>query len=460
MGFNSSNIAAYSSPQERCVESMDYILRGLYENQWPKNRQRSILTRYRPSQCAQADISTSGAKLNEPKCIYVLPEGTGYGDEWKRVEIDTKSVPWLFYEALNSCKYRLDHPSPVDKNLTISPSIRALVGVERLRDVILGRFNIPLNMTVLALWSTISSELNLVLTRSSVSLKSEIADWIGQVVSNRFKSIITLYDVHEQLTLLGYRDRLQDEAEYIQSGTILTSVIESQLHALDRNKDKQTWLWPEERYAGKKMLLYTSHDSIMQRVLFSLGVIHMDPANFEQRFAKWYKSDDEWAKFLVGLKMSSYGMSFRVELWELTFDLESSREAKTISSKRKSLPYVQVSLYNREDARFQEVDYKPVDIGTACMRLFVTKYGKQALDELSQFYDPELDGSLDKRRSCPFDLWLNVTADLRVSRHRLLELCPEKKSGETDRETEPTTATSSGSAKLTKQLPDLALRRK
>lgn len=446
---------------------MEFILRGLYENQWPKNRQRSILTERRPVQCSQPSNSTSGPEHNQPSCAMSLPEGSGFNDEWEQVKIDTETVPWLGYEALNSCKYRIDNPSPVDLNLTASENIRALVGIEQLRTVLDDKFQLKLNFSALGFWSTISSELNLVLTRTSLDLKSHLADWIGQVVSSRSKSILTLYDVLEQATLLGYRDRLQDESEYIQSGTLLTSVIESQLYALGRNEDSERWLWPAQRYSGKRMLLYASHDSIMQRILFSLAVIHMDPANFEQRFAKWYKSDDEWAKFLAGLKMSSFGMSFRVELWELTFDEKDKTKGKP---GRKTFPYVQASLYNREDARYHEPDYKPVDIGTACMRLFAAKYGKGALDELSHFYDTELDGSLDKRRSCPFELWLNVTADLRVSKHRLHQLCPDSNSVETgaekekerEREKEPTTASStiSTSSKATNQLPDLVDGRK
>lgn len=442
LGYNSSKLAAYSSPLSRCVESMQYTLRGLFDNQWPKDRQRSILTQGRPTSCSKHHQKSAGQELS---CAINLPEGSGFGDEWKRVEVDKETIPMLTYDFLNQCKFRIDNPSPIDKNLTHSPAIRSLIGIERLRKLLLEHYGQELNFYSLGLWSTLSSELNLVLTRSNAELeRSFITDLIGQVVSTRSKSLLTLYDVYEQAVLLGYRDRLEGDSEYIQSGSLITSVIESQLNALDEKSDSDEWLWPSKTYEGKKMLLYSSHDSILQRMLFSLGIIHMEPAQFEARFAKWYKSKDDLAKFLAGLRMSSYGMSFRIELWQTTLNQESGI---------KRFPYVKVSMYNQEDPKFQEVEYRPVEIGTACMRLFRDKYGVEALDELSRFYDPELVAPSDKRRICPFDLFLNVTSELRVSKRRLqLELCP---SGEQNHN-----ASSHQVETTTNQLPDLVDGRK
>lgn len=128
LDFNSSNVIAFSSPVFRCIESLENTLRGLYNNEWSKEKGRMILN-----------------KCNRTDCF-----GTGSGspDEWRRVPIDVNTVPALVYQYLNNCTYRKEHPSPLDTDLMSGPEIKSLPGVEQLKTLLKEKYNQDFNFPV------------------------------------------------------------------------------------------------------------------------------------------------------------------------------------------------------------------------------------------------------------------------------------------------------------------------
>lgn len=392
LGLNSSNVIAFSSPVFRCIESLENTLRGLYNTEWTKDKGRLILIK---DNCTENCLSS----------------GSGSPDEWRRIPIDLKTVPALVYQYLNNCTYRKEHPSPLDTDLTLDPEIKALPGVEQLKKLLKEKYDQDFNFPVLGLWSTIASEMNLMRTESTIQYTSHYADWVNKPISSSTKrnSVpITMFDLHEQLAVLAYRDRVVDEARYIQMSPIITSLIESQLIALGHNSTNERM----KIYKDKKMVFYSSHDSILQLFLDSLGLIKIE-GSFQNRFDKWNKWDkshDEVGKFLAGLKMSSYGMSARLELWEME-----------VPGKADRFSYIRAYLYNKEDAKYEPIEYKPIEIGSACRRLFERQNPNASSKELTRFYNPVF--QIDINYSCPFGLLRNVTANLLFDERKIHNLC-------------------------------------
>lgn len=387
LGYDSSHILALSSSINRCVESLQLILRGLYNIDWTMNRGLYAAL--------------------EKDCVICLPTGSGSALEWESVPINTTFLPSLFYGFLNQCKYRKDHPSLVDSDLTTSEDISALVGLDKLAEILWERYKQPMSFMALDLWSTIASELNLVRTRSTIKYTDHYNDWVNMVVSRRGDMSISLFDLYEQMAVFGYRDRVTGPANYVQTGPILTSIVESQLVALTGVASNERM----QAYKNKKMVLYSSHDSIMQLLLFTLKIIDADGESFEDRFYQWAYSGDRLGQFLAGLKMSSYGMSLKFELYEMELE----------SRPGDSFAHVQLSIYNQEDGKSAPVDYRLVELGEACQRLFLFKYPDADDCELLEFYDSYY--PIDKTFSCPFDLFRNVTSEYMIDDEKLKSLC-------------------------------------
>lgn len=387
LGYDSSRILAFSSPLYRCIESLELILQGLYNIDWPMGR-------------------GIHAAL-EKDCVHCLPSGSGSALEWRSVGINTTFLPALFYGFLNSCKYRKEHPSPVDQDLTRSEDISALVGLEKLAEVLLQHYKQPMSLSALGLWSTIGSELNLVRTRSTMKYADHYSDWINTVVSKRGDQSINLFDLYEQMSVFGYRDRVVGLANYVQTGPILTSIVESQLVALRGVASSER----QQVYKNKKLIIYSSHDSILQLVLHTLKVIDADGESFEDRFYHWAYSGDQLGQFLAGLKMSSFGFSMKFELFEM--ELESKPGT--------SFAHVQLSIYNQEDGKYTPIDYRLVALGDACQRLFFFKYPEAGQADLQHFYDSYF--PIDKTYSCPFELFRNVTSEFMIENHKLEQIC-------------------------------------
>lgn len=375
---------------------MQHILRGLYNIEWTKRDGRQLLSKL--------NCTNTTSKSNRHGCTkQSLAEDSGSPDEWRNIPIDTKLVPFLTENKLSDCRYRKEHPSQIDANLTIDPQIKSLIGVQFLKDTLKKKYDQELTYSCCSLWSTIAAEMNLMRTQSTINYTDHYSDWVNLPVVSKAGSTITLFDLFEEVVVLTYLNRVVDEANYIQTGPIITSLIESQMIALGHNSTSERM----QKYKDKKMVIYTSHDSILQKLLFSLGLFNFETP-FEQRFFKWDKIDDDVGKFLDGLKMPSFGLSARFELYEAELE-----------GKKNKFPYVQLSLYNQEEAKFRPIEYKHIDFGSACRHLFKKKYPKAK--DLSRFYDPDF--QIDLKHSCPFELLRNLTSNLIIDDKKFSQLC-------------------------------------
>ena len=185
----------------------------------------------------------------------------------------------------------------------------------------------------------------------------------------------------------------------------------------------------DELYKDKKMIIYSTHDSIMQLIMHRLGLIRMEPASLDARIKKWRHSDDV-DQFLAGYKMSKFGISLVFELHESVLE-PADRGDKPVGqvgqarAETKRFAFVQAALYNQEDGRNKPVEYKRLKIGTICRRRFQEMHVKLPKSEvhsmLERFYDPDI--PIDKRYSCPQELFKQITSNYMMEPDELNRLC-------------------------------------
>lgn len=377
-GSNSSQILAFSSSVSRCVESMSLMLKGLFN---PETTAAQTLKHL-------GELDSNSRHPNS---------GFGSIDEWKSIEIDTKTVPSLIWSFVNNCTYRAQHPR---QELASNPEIRALVGIEELRHVIMEKYKMPLDYSIFGLFSTIKAELEVERSLDTINYTDYFSDWIQEPVEDG--SPIQLLDVLEEASIIGYRDQNQGIAETIQMAPIVTSIIESQKVALGLNSAH------ESRYKHKKMILYSSHDSSVISLLYELGII-----DFESSFEKRFKSTlggSYLDKFLRGIKLPNYGTSIAFELWLIDA----------------WFPVVRVNIYSQADAKLKPVEFEPVALGSVCRRKYLHQNPGR---KLSEFYPKEPLTELDKHYECPFGLFRNVTSALTLGDAILADLCDNKMIG-------------------------------
>lgn len=396
--YDSEHILALSSPLYRCRDSMHYILQGLFNIEWTKNEGRVLVSKM--NSCA----NNNNSEFNQCSSS-LLSSGGGSPDEWHKIKIDSQLLASLYDSFVEHCAYVKNNPSPIESDLMKNVFIKSLPGIGKLRATLTSNYG-NFNTSLLGIFSTISVELNVIRTESTYNYTDHFNGWINQVIIAKPDYEITLFDLFEQLDIYAYRDRYSGLADRIRTGQIIASIVESQLVALGNDATNERM----EEYKEKKIILYSTHDTVIQAVLHTLEVINID-SPFENRFSRWYKNQDSISGLLSGLKMPSFGMSMRFELWELE---------STVDDKNK-FQFVQLSIYNEDDAKFRDIEYKIVDLGAACNRLFKRKYPKASSEQLSAFYKTSF--QYDKKRSCPFDLFRDVTSDLLINDVELHELC-------------------------------------
>lgn len=427
LDYNASHYLALSSPIFRCQESLEYTLRGLFDIEWPLSRGLKLIDEYNADIADYKDCLAFGSTIdgNSSTChqhqYLILPSGAGSPLESKQIKIDTETVPTLSYTYLNACKYRLEHPTPVDRNLFNSPAIAQLKGLGRLKNILEEKYATGWKFEALGLHSTLSSEIRLARTRKTINYGRRNFEWVTQLVPEYEPTRITWFDLYEEVALLGYRDRIVGTADYIQLGPMISSMIISQQVVLgqlpiDNGKDSPNNRTFESAslYEGKKAVIYSTHDSIMQLLLHRLGFIRADEADYETRFSNNHEADDV-EQLLAGLRMSKFGLSLVFELYEM--------DAGPNSSDAMKFPFVQVSLYNEEDGKHAPIDYRKLKLGELCGRLFREQNPNLAQADLDKlFYDQE-EFPLDRDLSCPFELFKNVTSNYMMNSSQLNELC-------------------------------------
>jgi hypothetical protein len=450
LDFNASHYLAFSSPIYRCQESMEYTLRGLFDIDWPLSRGLKFIEQYNAGVSSKLDCLASnkyellgGSDASPATCDHALslPSGSGSPLEYKQIKIDTESVPTLTYDFLTNCKYRLDHPTPVDTNLSASAAVSKLKGTGKLQRILENEYGSPWAFKSLSLWSTLAIEIGLARTRSTVHYGSRNYKWATQLVVEYDPVPITLFDLYEQVALLAYRDRVAGTADYIQLGPMISSMIASQRVALERAKlpanqpsyhqkaRAKYGFKSHDLYVNKKAVFYSSHDTVLQLLLHRLGVIAADEADYETRFKNWRQSDDI-EQLMAGLRMAKFGMSLVFELYEMKEDGEDGdggeRAHKDGNEQAAvgSFAFVEVSLYNQEDGKHRPVEYRKLNLGQICERLFLEQNPSSSWAELDRAFYDQKRFPIDRRLSCPFGLFENITSRYMIDSDKLDQLCP------------------------------------
>lgn len=491
IGYDSNSILTFSSSITRCRESARDTLRGLFDNQLTLQRGLDFI-----EDCGNGfnGSATSNDPLNDASLMHYhnyynhhhhrndgrhcrIPNGSGSPLEWKNISIDIETIPVLNFEFLNSCPYRISNPSPVDEDLMRSKSIASLKGLEELRSIIKDRYKLDFNFTALGLWSTLAAEIRLARTRQTYDYGRKLYDWVNKQVTDYKSGKVTLFDLFEHIAVLGYRDRVVGEANWIQLSPIVSAIIGSQLVALnqtdrvgingfdrrylgnlmahnnandyynssnndglERTSDNKTF---KDLFSSKRLIIYSSHDSIMQLLMHRLGLVRaVDGNEFEQRLAKWkgkinqhrqhhYQKQQFYTSvnshllldyneierdnydtemFLEGLKMSSFGASLAFELWQIeriegpkdrweSVSVESEKSNNHTAERqhhkyhKTRYSYVQALLYNREDGQYEPVVYKPLALGSVCQTMFKEQYPGASLDRFYEFFTATVNDS-------------------------------------------------------------------
>ena len=412
LSYDPQQVVAFSSNFVRCQQSLNDTLMGLFNNLWLVEDGRQLAIDYMNRQAPTRSPEACHSLAN-------LPTGSGSPDAWRQVQLDLETIPSLAYTYLNNCPFRRSHPSPVDANLSASAAIGELPDIETLANLFMERYHLKFNFTALALWSNTAAELRLVRTQATLAYGRHLFDWVNRPLAGYKSSAqIQLFDLFEQVSVFAYRDRIVGEADYIQLAPIISSLVQSQLVALN-------WPGPSYRpevagkFRDKRLVIYSSHDSILQLLLHRLAIIDLNGESFERRFRKFRRADDE-TKFLAGFKMSEFGMSLAVELWEAKRELADDEAAMGARSggAGNRFAYLQAALYNRRDGVHQPVGYKRVGLGSACRRLFRRLHPTASL---KRFYSADF--PIDDHQSCPFELFLNVTGQYVYDSEKFAKWC-------------------------------------
>ena len=430
--LDTNHVLAFSSSIVRCVESLEQTLGGLFSVD--QTLEDGLEFTRQVSSCFQRDPYQLGAVSEKTrKCIKEelnvhMPNGPGFPNRWKSIRIDTKSIPVLNYNYLKNCPANLTN-KPIDRDLRESDSIRKLAGFERLATLLKQRYDLNFNFTALAWWSSIAAELRLARSWQTLEHGQHFYVWVSQPAAGDGRNNQTLvaptatagkspslFDLYEQVVTLAYRDRIIGEANYVQLAPLIGSLLQSQLVALGKDGARLKPLLPDEHYKDKKMIFYSTHDSILQLLLHRLQIIDINENEpFEKRWNRM-KNSDEVSQLLAGHKMTKFGFSLVFELWQM----EASGEQQELSEKT-TFEYIQLAVYNREDGKFKPVDYKRVQMGKVCRRLFLRLYPRQKLELDEQFYDEQF--KIDQKFSCPLKLFRNVTSAYEFDLNKFNSIC-------------------------------------
>lgn len=435
LGFNSSEILALSSEVYRCYHSLQETLRGLYDVSFTRYFNLKLLKKYQDN-CLSTGLSNYNND-NQRKVCHLMKCEKDYAiaNEWKKINIHTNIVPTLSWTYLDNCPWKKKNPFLVDKDAYLSPNIAKLKGIKKLEKTLIDNYKLGnLNYSMTHVWSTILAELNVFHTQTTYSDMKHFLHWINEPANDNHNYIkrddtddeddedvnehdeVTLFDLLEEATIQIYNDRIQGHAALIQNGPILTSLIDSYLVATkqyDRVYNKNSINY----YKDKKLILYSTHDSIIINILSSLDLIDfgnreifMQNTPYESRFRKYNNEKSDVVKLLNGIRMPAFGSSLRFELIELEYYNER-------------FYYVQMFIYNNEDPKYSDIEYEKVQLGTMCQIRYMHLYPNK--NKMYTFYNSNFE--FDKRFGCPLELFRNLTSNFLMSQEKLEKACKDDK---------------------------------
>lgn len=433
LDFDRRQILAFSSPVQRCIESLENTLNALMDlgtivddeianlgaseaqtrEIGPTNNNNNNSNRKKRNFMSK-DISNS-LTMNEEQQF-------GQADEWQKVNIDLKTVPTLSIAYLLSCSLIRKRAYQIGLNrvqyiLENSSELDSLVGMNELERILEERYGFRgsmLRSRISLLYSTIKSELELRHGKGTFNCTNHFRDWFNRPVATRLVNDdkprelkLTLFDVLEQATLRNFINFRGHHDRLLQSGPILKSILESQLVALGLTSRTG------HIYEGKKMIFYSTHDIVFTRLLRDLSLIRTtNVLSFEDRFFAIKANLDsitEEDKVLAGMKPCSYGASLRIELWQVERPLLDLKAT-----------IVKMSIYSQPDGKYKEINYQPIKIGSLCRSRFLKRHMTDT-NSLSGLYRPELE--LNEEFDCPFELFRDLITEYQIDHASLKRMC-------------------------------------
>lgn len=374
--YDSKSILALTSNSQRCKDSLEATLEGFYEitNQPEKGRE-------------MAEKFQSGDMKG-------VSPGKGSSSAWLDVQLDPNLVPTLDYKYYASSNYIKNHPSILRKDLVLDPQIRKLPGLDRLREIITQKYGLPFTTKVFNAWSAIDCELYLDRTLETMKYMDHFADWIHEPIAEDSngpgpKISVDLLELFEEVVLLGFLGMVDKKYDYLMMSPTINSLRESQDVALGRAvlNDRAA------QYVNKKLILYSTHDSVLTMLLFDLGLIHTDGGTFVKRMLAAKRAGaTNLDKYLAGLMMCNFGISLRFELWQIT------------SANGHERPVIRLYIYNQPDPS-EPVEWVPIPFGQLCKRRYAEMYPNEGTSS-----PPTDDLRLDETYDCPKEIFDKITA--------------------------------------------------
>lgn len=461
--YNSSNILALSSNFPRCIESTESVLRGFYNSE-TTTLDESIEELIAIDTYCQIDANkfkkveqSSQSRL----CNLLANSSTDFAtNEWKNIQIDTQSLV-----ALRS-KFVVDNCPKFNKtnciiydNLNNSQNLTSMAGFRELQEHISLPFGIPFNYDLINFYGS----LNPILKLSSLPVVRKALlphiKWIAQQIdidnndSEANGNGNSNYNRNHNLTLLKTYDALNMMADTIcvdsgmasklQNYPLITSIIESQASALDQADNIYTnnSSLSSKIYKDKKLILYGTHDTIIESLLNQLNVRKRidDGHSYLQEYKHVIKSnqannDDyknahnhhhELNGLISGIRRAEPGASLVFELWKTRDDNDNKNSTSNGMfpvSNAKQFPYVRLLIYQREDPIHQRIQFERVKLGSVCRRTFLGLHPSNDQVELEKFFSMA-PVSFNRDFDCPFELWKNITSNQMMSHETFQNEC-------------------------------------
>lgn len=384
-----TNVIALSSPKARSIESTKTLLRGFFNLETTMEKGLDGVRLF--NQCRHGVETSCNA----------IPLGTGRAAEWDRVNIVSNLLPTIESDYVtNQCLYAKKYPCPLISNASVDAGIRSIIGYRELLRIAEQDQTGKLDKAFLSAFNTMLSVVRQGIQPQLVPILKNLSYWIGKPLVQQGDRILRLHDAYEQMCLLMWQTCYANLSGYIQIAPLVTTMIESQTVALGRQPLGDSMV---ADYNGKKVILYSSHDTVLILLMQKLGIIKSAGPKFEQRFFDLAPEADDTQAVLEGLRVIDYGFTANFELWKYP----------------NGFSFLKLLIYNKDDGKYEPIEFKTIQLGSVCRRAFESQF---AGEDIEQFYVGS-DKTLDKSVTCPFELWQKLTSHLMITRRLFNELC-------------------------------------
>lgn len=312
---NPDEVLYFSSPVERCIESLRHFHRG-----FPRS-------------------------LGNPP------------------DINTRNVPSLDYNYTYGSHYVRARPHMTNRDFKNDYGYRG----QQLMDVLQSRYGISnLSTEAFNLWQTIECERQL--PKETYLLASHYS-WIYGSDFEFIPNSDRLYEFFAFAAAAGYYHQLDDYAHYLSTSPILTSIMDS--------------MNGHRGYANKKLIVYMSHDSVLDMFLRDLDI--SKPAHECAQKCESESCPKHAQPVLCRRALPNFGFTARFELWRLEATHSHVVRLKIYNKK---------SFFDQSD--INEDSFERVELGKMCRSKYYATYGIDRMRE-----DPDTENVFD----CPLRMF-------------------------------------------------------